>query len=311
MKKKKTASPLVDTAELLKVLDARPLPAAARRIEPENRLPRFDPVNAAGGKKKAAIHILDAISWWTGNDARTFQQRLAALDVEELDVYINSPGGSVFEGVTIYNLLVSHPATVNVHVLGLAASIASVIMLAGDSVNIAENAMVMIHDPSAGIYGRAQDFRQVADVLDKITESILNTYEGRTKLTRDQLRAAMAAETYYTADEAVTAGFATAKVAPLKAAALWNPDDFELTDAAKALAFRAEEEPEEDEDEQEQDPKAKIGGDGASEDGPDGSEPGDGADESMEDHPHEPTLDDVVAAETFLASIQASLADDS
>lgn len=293
MKKKKTASPLVDTAELLKVLDTRPLPAAARRIEPENRLPRFDPVNAAGGKKTAAIHILDAISWWTGNDARTFQQRLAALDVEELDVYINSPGGSVFEGVTIYNLLVAHPATVNVHVLGLAASIASVIMLAGDSVNIAENAMVMIHDPSAGVYGKAKDFRQVADVLDKITESILNTYEGRTKLTRDQLRAAMTAETYYTADEAVMAGFATAKVAPIKAAALWNPEDFELTDAAKALAFRAEEEPEEEED-----PKAETGG-----------EAGDGADAEEEEPPPASTLEDVAAAESFLASIRAELED--
>ena len=299
MKKKKPASPLVETAELLKVLDTRPLPAAARRIDPENRLPRFDPVNAAGGKKTAAIHILDAISWWTGNDARTFQQRLAALDVEELDVYINSPGGSVFEGVTIYNLLVAHPATVNVHVLGLAASIASVIMLAGDKVNIAENAMVMIHDPSAGVYGKAADFRQVADVLDKITESILNTYEGRTKLTRDQLRAAMTAETYYTADEAVMAGFATAKVSPMKAAALWNPEDFELTDAAKALAFRAEEEPEEEEEQEEEDPKAETGG-----------EAGDGTDGEEEEPPPASTLEDVAAAESFLASIQASLSDD-
>jgi ATP-dependent protease ClpP protease subunit len=298
MKKKKTASPLVDTAELLKVLDARPLPAAARRIEPENRLPRFDPVNAAGGKKTAAIHILDAISWWTGNDARTFQQRLAELDVEELDVYINSPGGSVFEGVTIYNLLVSHPATVNVHVLGLAASIASVIMLAGDSVNIAENAMVMIHDPSAGVYGKAKDFRQVADVLDKITESILNTYEGRTKLTRDQLRAAMTAETYYTADEAVMAGFATAKVAPLKAAALWNPEDYELTDAAKALAFRAEEEPDEDDEEEEETPTAVV------------EEEAEGG-ETEDDEGAEGSLADVAAAEDFLNSIRAELdADD-
>lgn len=287
---KNAQSPIVETSELLKVLDARPLPAAARRIAPENRLPRFNPVNAAGGKKKAAVHILDAISWWTGNDARTFQQKLAALDVEELDVYINSPGGSVFEGVTIYNLLAAHPATVNVHVLGLAASIASVIMLAGDSVSIAENAMVMIHDPSAGIYGKAQDFRQVADVLDKITESILNTYEARTKLTRDQLRAAMAAETYYTADEAVMAGFATAKVQAMKAAALWNPEDFELTDAAKALAWK---EPEEGSEES---------------DGSDGS--GDDAGGDEEEPEAVGSLEDVAAAETLLENLKAALEDD-
>lgn len=303
--KKKATTPIVDTAELLKVLDKRPLPAAARRIEPENRLPRFDPVNQSGGKKKAAIHLLDAISWWTGNDARTFQQRLAGLDVDELDVFINSPGGSVFEGVTIYNLLVGHKATVNVHVLGLAASIASVIALAGDTVTIAENAMIMIHDPSAGVYGKAEDFRQVAAVLDKITESILNTYESRTNLTRDQLRAAMAAETYYTADEAVTAGFATAKAAAMKAAALWNPDDFELTPAAKALAFRAEQEEEEETAEGED-----AGGEGGE---PEPSKPASTSAKATGDGeagaPPEAagSLEDVAEAENFLNSIRASL----
>jgi len=295
--KKKAKPALVATDELLKVLDSRPLPAAARRVEPENRLPRFDPVNESDGKKRAAIHLLDAISWWTGNDARTFQQRLAALEVDEIELYINSPGGSVFEGVTIYNLLVAHPAAVKVHVLGLAASIASVIALAGDEVNVAENAMFMIHDPSAGVYGKAKDFRQVADVLDKITESILNTYESRTKLSRDQLRAAMAAETYYTADEAVTAGFASRKVSAMKAAALWNPDDFELTPAAKALAFRAEEEPGEEEEEE-------TPGESEEEHEPEGGEP-----EASEGAPQEGSLDDVVAAEQFLNSIRAGLND--
>jgi ATP-dependent protease ClpP protease subunit len=297
-KSKKKASALVATDELLAVLDARPLPAAARRVEPENRLPRFDPVNAAGGKKKASIHILDAISWWTGNDARTFQQRLAAIDADEIDVFINSPGGSVFEGVTIYNLLVAHKATVNVHVLGLAASIASVIALAGDTVEIAENAMFMIHDPSAGVFGKAEDFRKVAGVLDKITESILNTYEARTKLSRDELRAAMAKETYYTADEAVTAGFATKKVAAMKAAAsavpLWDPEDFpDMPEAARALAV-VEEDGDDEEDSTTDDADeddGEVGGD------PPAVQAGG-------------TLEDVAAAEAFLASINLDADDD-
>ncbi|RYD83577.1 MAG: Clp protease ClpP [Verrucomicrobiaceae bacterium] len=297
---------LVATEELLAVLDARPLPAAARRVDPENRLPRFEVVNAAAsGKKKAAIHILDAISWWSGNDARTFQQRLAAVDADEIDLYINSPGGSVFEGVTIYNLLVAHKATVNVHVLGLAASIASVIALAGDTVHIAENAMFMIHNPSAGVWGEAEDLRKVAGVLDQITESILNTYEARTRLGRDQLRAAMAATTYYTADEAVTSGFATAKVASVKAAAcLWDPEDFpDLSEEARALAVGEVEDSTTDD------------ADGTDEEEPTG-EAGKRAappstDDDMQDHPHEPTLDDVHAAESFLTSIRAELdADD-
>lgn len=309
MKNKKSATPIVDTAELLQVLDKRPLPASAKRIAPENRLPKFEVMNAAGAKK-AAIHLLDAVSYWNGNDARTFQQRLAALDVDEIDLYINSPGGSVFEGVTIYNLLVAHPATVNVHVLGLAASISSVIMLAGDKVEIAENAMVMIHDPSAAVWGKAEQMRQVADVLDKITESIVNTYETRTKLTRDQLRAAMAAETYYTADEAVANGFADVKVTPMKAAAaLWNPEDYEMPVEAKALAYGWKDEGEDEEGEDAGEdagegeepepskpasPSAKAAGDGDA-----GAPP-----ESVG------SLEDVAAAENFLNSIRASLAAD-
>ncbi|MEK7952774.1 head maturation protease, ClpP-related [Luteolibacter soli] len=301
MPKKKKFPELVATDELLAVLDKRPLPAAARRIDPENRLPKFEVVNAAaGGKKKAAIHILDAISWWTGNDARTFQQRLAAIDADEIDLYLNSPGGSVFEGVTIYNLLVAHKATVTVHVLGLAASIASVIALAGDTVHIAENAMFMIHNPSAGVWGEAEELRKVAGVLDKITESILNTYEERTKLTRDQLRTAMAATTYYTADEAVTSGFATAKVASVKAAAaLWSPDDFpELSPEALALAVAAEDDEEEKEEEE---PTGEAGKRTAPP----------ATDDDIQEHPHEPTLDDVHAAEDLLKSIRAEFdADD-
>jgi len=295
---------LVATEELLAVLDARPLPAAARRIDPENRLPRFEVVNAAaGGKKKAAIHILDAISWWSGNDARTFQQRLAAVDADEIDLYINSPGGSVFEGVTIYNLLVAHKATVNVQVLGLAASIASVIALAGDTIHIAENAMFMIHNPSAGVWGEAEELRKVAGVLDQITESILNTYEARTNLSREQLRAAMAATTYYTADEAVTSGFATAKVASVKAAAcaaLWDPEDFpDLSEEARALAVVYEEDEEEEPE-------------GGAPTGEPHSESADhDEDDALETHLHESTLDDVQAAENLLKTIRAELdADD-
>jgi ATP-dependent Clp protease protease subunit len=293
-------NPLVPTDELFEVLDARKIPKAAARVAPENRLPRFDPVNAAGdGKKRAAIHLLDAVSWWSGNDARTFQRTLADLDAEEIDLYINSPGGSVFEGVTIYNLLVAHPAKINVHVLGLAASIASVIALAGDTVEIAENAMFMIHDPSSIAMGKAEDFRRTAEVLDKITESILNTYEARTKMSRDELRAAMAAETYFTADESVSWGFATSKVAGMRAAALWNPEDFEgLPEAARALAFH------------DHPPTPSLrgaGGEEWEEEGGDGGE-GSGAGDAGVIVPVE-SLETVSAAEAFLNSIREGLED--
>lgn len=241
---------LIATADLLAVLDSRKLTAAQKKragdILPkiENRAP------GSGGKKKSAsMYLYDEISWWSGNTARNFQQALANLDAEEIHLHINSPGGSVFEGVTIYNLLAAHPAEIIVHVDGLAASIASVIALAGDSVEIAENGMFMIHDPSVIAWGNAEVMRKNAEVLDRIKDAILNTYEERTTLDRETLDAAMTAETWYSADEAVNAGFATAKVSAVRAAALWEPGDFEgLPEAAMMLGKTLEQDPEQTED---------------------------------------------------------------
>jgi len=204
------------------------------RKHPKNAKPREFYNIAEGDGKRASLYLYDAISWWSYNDAQTFRQRLDALDAEVIDLHINSPGGSVFEGVAIYNLLLAHPAKIVVHVDGLAASIASVIMLAGDEIHIAENAMVMIHNPSAWTEGGAEDFRRMAASLDAVKESILNTYESRTSMDRPALAAAMDSETWYGADEAVSNGFASKKVAAQKLAAKWDASDFaELPENAK------------------------------------------------------------------------------
>lgn len=253
--KKKDA--LVATEELLKLLDSRKITAAQKK-RGGDVLPRIENrVITSGGKKKktASMYLYDEISWWTGNTARNFQRVLAELDAEEIHLHINSPGGSVFEGVTIYNLLVAHQATVIVHIDGIAASIASVIALAGDTVNIAENGMVMIHNPSVIAWGDAEVMRKNAEILDRVKDAILNTYEERTKMGREDLSAAMTAETWYSADEAVTAGFASAKVSPVKAAALWEPTDFEgWPEAAMMLGKTEETDPIPDEEEPEASP---------------------------------------------------------
>jgi len=100
---------------------------------------------------KAEIWIYEYIGedFWTGGGvtAKSFQKYLAAVKASQIDLHINSPGGDVFDGITIYNLLKQHPATVTTYIYGLAASIASVIALAGDRIVMAENALYMVHNP--------------------------------------------------------------------------------------------------------------------------------------------------------------------
>lgn len=149
-------------------------------------------------------------TWW-GDEVtpKTFKEELDALgDIAELRVYINSPGGDVFAGQAIHSMLKRHKAKVIVYIDGLAASIASVIAVAGDEVVMPANAMMMIHNPWTRGAGNANQFRKLADDLDKIGESIVAAYAGKTGLEHDELVAIMDAETWLTAEEAVEMGFA-------------------------------------------------------------------------------------------------------
>ena len=164
--------------------------------------------------KTADILIYDDIGqdfWGGGISAKQFTDDLKALgNVTTLNVFINSYGGSVFEGLTIYNQLVRHPATVNVSIDGLAASIASVIAMAGDQITIAENAMMMVHKPYGGGIGTADDLRQVADALDKTESTIVKTYAARSGQGEASVQAMVNAETWLTAEEAIENGLADA-----------------------------------------------------------------------------------------------------
>ncbi|MGO0742388.1 head maturation protease, ClpP-related, partial [Bacillus licheniformis] len=115
--------------------------------------------------------------WFSESSSKTFQSELKSLgDVSSIDLYINSPGGDVFEGQAIHSMLQRHKAKINVYVDALAGSIASVIAMAGDKITMPSNAMMMIHNPYMGMVGNAAEFRKAADDLDKITESIVSTY---------------------------------------------------------------------------------------------------------------------------------------
>jgi ATP-dependent protease ClpP protease subunit len=151
---------------------------------------------------------------WGGVSAKSVKAQLDTMnDAAEITVRINSPGGDVFDGFAIYNLLAQHPAKINVKVDGWAASAASVIMMAGDTREVAENALVMIHNPWTLAVGDATGMRKTADLLDQIRDSIVTTYKAQAPgLDDDEIRALMDAETWFDAQGAVEAGLATAIV---------------------------------------------------------------------------------------------------
>jgi len=149
-------------------------------------------------------------SWW-GDEVtpKQFKEDLDALgDISVLNVYINSGGGDVFAGQAIHSMLKRHKAQVKVYVDGLAASIASVIAMAGDIVYMPKNSMMMIHNPWTIAMGNAEDFRKLADDLDKIRESLVIAYQDKSGLERDKIIELLNAETWMTAEEAVSYGFA-------------------------------------------------------------------------------------------------------
>lgn len=158
----------------------------------------------------AEILIYDEIgeNWWgEGVTAKNFATELAGIRAAKIDVRINSVGGSVFEGNAMYNALVRHPARVDTYVDGIAASIASIIALAGEKVHIAENAFIMIHNPHGVAWGEAKDMRKVADTMDTVKGSLVGTYAKRTGKDVGTIEAWMDETTWFSAEEAKEHGF--------------------------------------------------------------------------------------------------------
>lgn len=175
----------------------------------------------AKSKKNAEILIygdVGPVFWGDEVSAVDFAKTLKDIGaVETIDLRINSYGGDVFEGMTIYRQLVDHAATVNVHVDGIAASIASVIAMAGDTIRIAESGRMMIHDALTIAIGNADDMRQTADILDQTSEQIAGVYASRIGKGATEIRDAMRAETWFNAKDALAFGLAT-EIAPNKIA---------------------------------------------------------------------------------------------
>lgn len=170
----------------------------------------------------AEILLYDSIGFdWFGDGvtAAGFARDLAAIKSKNLVVRVNSPGGDVFDGLAIKNLLEDFDGKVTARIDGLAASIASVIIMAADEIEAGRHSQVMIHDASGFAMGNSADMTEMAELLDMISDNIASIYAERVKgTTAEEWRAIMKGERWYTAEEAVEAGLVTRVAAPRNAA---------------------------------------------------------------------------------------------
>jgi ATP-dependent protease ClpP protease subunit len=207
---------VADVWKHLRARDERPRPTA--------KTPVRVIVNAATGTTR--VDLMEEIGYW-GVTATEFVDELLAIDAETIELHVNSPGGDVFDGLAIMNALADHPATVNVVVDGIAASAASFIAMAGDSMKMNRGSQLMIHDAIGFCYGNAGDMDDTAALLSRISDTIAGIYADRAGGKAEDWRDLMRAETWYSATEAVDAGLADEAVAGSK-----NPDDPDDPDPA-------------------------------------------------------------------------------
>jgi ATP-dependent Clp protease protease subunit len=174
----------------------------------------------------AEVLIYDEIGAY-GVSAKGFLAELGALpDGVPIDLRLNSPGGSVFDAVAIFNALTRHSGTVTVWIDGIAASAASYIAMAGDEIVMPENAFLMIHDPSGLVMGTATDMREMAATMDKIAGSMTRGYAAKSGKSEEDIAALMAAETWFDAQDALDAGLATRIAEPVRIAASFEVGRF-------------------------------------------------------------------------------------
>ena len=174
----------------------------------------------------AEILLYDVIGggfWHEGITAKQFREAIKGVKAKTLNLRVNSPGGDVFEAAAMVAALDDFRAKgrrVEVDVDGLAASAASYVIMSSEEVRVGTNAMVMIHNPHAGVLGGSDDMRAMADLLDKVRDQIIDSYERKSKAGREQLAAWMKAESWFTGQEAVEAGLADKVTEPVQVAAL-------------------------------------------------------------------------------------------
>lgn len=199
-------------------------------------------INAKADKpdEPAEISIYDDIGAW-GVSAMEFINSLKAIKAKNVLLTVNSPGGSVFDGFAMYNALVAMRAsgvTITGRVMGIAASAASVVLMAANKIEMPENSMMMVHYAASIAWGKADELRKAADVVDMLDSSIVGIYMARTGRSEEDVRAMLEEETYLPAATAKENGFADTVTENVKATASFELD--RLPENVKALFKNAQ-----------------------------------------------------------------------
>lgn len=211
------------------VAQRHPPTAPQGATPPENAKDWFRIENSADDPDATDVLIYSSIGGWFGMWADEFVDELKAVTTSKINLRLNSPGGSVFDGIAIANAIRSHPATVTVYVDSLAASIASVIAMSGDRLVMMPQSQIMVHNASGGCYGDASDMTKMADLLDKQSRNICEAYAQHTGGTVAEWQQYMDDETWFTADEALAVGLADEVVPMRKVPKEATPADARMT----------------------------------------------------------------------------------
>lgn len=194
--------------------------------------------------RSAVVHIYGTIGnseWWDDVASPSLVRELDQIDVDEISLYVNSPGGIADDGIAIMNALARNKATVTAYIDGLAASAATIVILGADEIVAGAGSRLMIHDAWSITWGSAAQVSKTAERLDKLSQTLAELYAQRAGGDADEWRTAMLAETWYTAEEAVAAGLVN-RVAPLGTAADDDSDApmnvIPIADAARAFGWR-------------------------------------------------------------------------
>lgn len=223
MAKQSDIEKLLQPSILVRAMTSTEAPAQSAPSKSVNKK-WYSMKNLSGGT--AEVMIYDEIGGW-GITAKEFAEDLKNLgNVSNLHVRINSPGGSIMDGNAIYTTLRNHSANVHVSIDSVALSMGSVIAMAGDHIEMAENALMMIHNPWGVAVGEAEEMRKTADVVDKMKETLIGAYVRKTGMGRDKISDMMDDETWFSADEAKELGFVDEVTGEIELAASFDLSAF-------------------------------------------------------------------------------------
>lgn len=176
------------------------------KIKQLSRTPQLKVMNEGNNTHKMTMYGSIGTSWFEDISLAAVEKELSSIPGGVIELYVNSPGGDVFESIAIHNLLKNHPAEIHAHIDGIAASGMSLIVMAANKIYMPTNAMLMIHKASTVAYGNEEGFKKIAEDLSKIDESVTQTYLERFNGDKATLIQLLADETYLTAEESLAYG---------------------------------------------------------------------------------------------------------